>query len=122
MKNADYILLHFTDLLGSLKGRTISAEEAENAIREGVGFDGSSIIGGVSIEESDMIMKPDASTFAVCPQYFYNKASTIKRLQTSFATFIDQTEKDLKATQDTFVKKAPKKSGQKDTTQQPPLN
>jgi glutamine synthetase len=74
MKNADYILLHFTDLLGSLKGRTISAEEAENAIREGVGFDGSSIIGGVSIEESDMIMKPDASTFAVCPQYFYNKA------------------------------------------------
>jgi len=74
IKNADYILLHFTDLLGSLKGRTISAEEAENAIREGVGFDGSSIIGGVNIEESDMVMKPDASTFAVCPQYFYDKA------------------------------------------------
>jgi glutamine synthetase len=66
--------LHFTDLLGSLKGRTIPAEEAEDVLREGVGFDGSSIIGGVGIEESDMVMKPDASTFAVCPYYFYDKA------------------------------------------------
>ena len=30
MKNADYILLHFTDMLGFLKGRTIPAEEAES--------------------------------------------------------------------------------------------
>lgn len=73
IKNADYILLHFTDMLGFLKGRTIPAEEAENALAEGVGFDGSSIIGGVSIEESDMIMKPDPTTFAVCPYYFYEK-------------------------------------------------
>ncbi|MBX5327906.1 MAG: type I glutamate--ammonia ligase [Candidatus Bathyarchaeota archaeon] len=73
IKSADYILLHFTDLLGYLKGRTIPAEEAENALKEGVGFDGSSIIGGVSIEESDMIMKPDPSTFTVCPYYFYDK-------------------------------------------------
>jgi len=74
MKNADYLLLHFTDLLGSLKGRTIPAEEAENALMEGVGLDGSSIMGGVNIEESDMIMKPDASTFAVCPRYFYDNS------------------------------------------------
>lgn len=73
MKSADYILLHFTDLLGYLKGRTIPAEEAENALKEGVGFDGSSIIGGVGIEESDMVMKPDPSTFTVCPYYFYDK-------------------------------------------------
>ena len=74
MKNADYVLLHFTDILGSLKGRTISAEEAENALNEGIGFDGSSIIGGVNIEESDMVMKPDPSTFNVCPYYFYDKS------------------------------------------------
>jgi len=29
MKNADYVLLHFTDMLGYLKGRTIPAEEAK---------------------------------------------------------------------------------------------
>ncbi|MGD8505992.1 MAG: glutamine synthetase family protein, partial [Candidatus Bathyarchaeota archaeon] len=74
IRNADYILLHFTDILGSLRGRTIPAEEAENALREGSGIDGSSIIGGLNIEESDMIMKPDSSTFAVCPYYFYQKA------------------------------------------------
>lgn len=74
MNNADYVLLHFTDMLGFLKGRTITAEEAENALREGIGFDGSSIIGGVSIEESDMVMKPDPSTFNVCPYYFYSKS------------------------------------------------
>jgi len=73
MKNADYILLHFADMLGFLKGRTITVEEAENALAEGVGFDGSSIIGGVGIEESDMVMKPDPSTFTVCPYYFYDK-------------------------------------------------
>jgi len=74
MSNADYILLHFTDALGFLKGRTIPLEEAENALVEGIGFDGSSIMGWVSIEESDMVMKPDASTFAVCPHYFYDKS------------------------------------------------
>jgi len=74
MRNADYILLHFTDMLGFLKGRTIPAEEPENTLMEGVGFDGSSIVGGVNIEESDMVMKPDASTFTVCPHYFYDKS------------------------------------------------
>jgi len=74
MNNADYILLHFTDMLGFLKGRTIPTEEAKKVLMEGVGFDGSSMIGGVSIEESDMIMKPDISTFAVCPYYFYDKS------------------------------------------------
>lgn len=73
-KNADYILLHFTDLLGYLKGRTIPAEEAKNALYDGVTFDGSSMLGGVNIEQSDMIMKPDASTFIVCPYYFYDKS------------------------------------------------
>jgi len=73
-KNADYILLHFTDLLGYLKGRTIPAEEAKNALCDGVTFDGSSMLGGVNIEQSDMIMKPDASTFIVCPYYFYDKS------------------------------------------------
>lgn len=74
MKNADFVLLHFTDMLGYLKGRTIPAEQAKNALAEGVPFDGSSVMGGTSIEDSDMIMKPDPSTFTVCPYYFYDKS------------------------------------------------
>jgi len=74
IKHADHIMLHFVDLLGALKGRTIPAEEAESVLRDGVGFDGSSIPGYVSIHESDMVMKPDISTFTVLPSYFYDKA------------------------------------------------
>lgn len=74
MRSADYILLHFTDMLGSLKGRTIPAEQAEKALAEGVSFDGSSMIGGTSIDDSDMIMRPDPSTFTVYPYYFYDKS------------------------------------------------
>jgi len=73
-KNADFILLHFTDMLGYLKGRTIPAEQAKNALTEGVTFDGSSMIGGTTIEDSDMIMKPDPSTFTAYPHYFYDKS------------------------------------------------
>jgi len=74
VKNADYILLHFTDMLGLLRGRTVPAEEIEKLLDEGVGFDGSSIVGGVGIEESDMVMKPDPSTFTAYPHYFYDKS------------------------------------------------
>ena len=72
-KKADHIILNFTDLTGSLRGRTIPANMMEEAIN-GVGFDCSSIPGGVSIDKSDMVMKPDLSTFTVFPRYFYDKA------------------------------------------------
>ena len=74
VRNADYVLLQCTDLAGFFKGRTIPAEEVRNAVEEGVGFDGSSLLGGVSIDKSDMVMKPDVSTFAVYPYYFYDKS------------------------------------------------
>jgi glutamine synthetase len=37
------------------------------AFTEGVGFDGSSVRGFKSIEESDMIFMPDAKTLAIMP-------------------------------------------------------
>ena len=54
-----FIRLWFTDVLGTLKNFAIPKEELENALDEGMGFDGSSIIGYQTIEESDMIAKPD---------------------------------------------------------------
>jgi glutamine synthetase len=73
-KNAEFVLMHFTDMLGYFKGRTIPAEQTKNALTEGVTFDGSSMIGGTTIEDSDMIMKPDPATFTVYPYYFYDKS------------------------------------------------
>ncbi len=62
-----FIRLWFTDVLGQLKSFAINAAELDDALAEGVGFDGSSITGFNAIEESDMIAMPDPATFAVLP-------------------------------------------------------
>src|SRR4051794_34953639 len=62
-----FIRLWFTDVLGQLKSFSINAAELDQALEQGMGFDGSSITGFNAIEESDMIAMPDASTFAVLP-------------------------------------------------------
>ncbi|MBI4848621.1 MAG: glutamine synthetase [Nitrospirae bacterium] len=62
-----FIRLWFTDILGQLKSFAITSEELEGAFDEGMGFDGSSIKGYARIDESDMIAKPDPSTFQIVP-------------------------------------------------------
>ncbi|RJO63412.1 MAG: glutamine synthetase, partial [Candidatus Omnitrophota bacterium] len=62
-----YIRLWFTDVLGFLKGFTITIDELHRAMEDGMGFDGSSIQGFARIEESDMIARPDPATFAILP-------------------------------------------------------
>ncbi len=58
-----FIQFWFTDVLGVLKSFAITPSELEEGITEGMGFDGSSIEGFARIQESDMIAKPDLSTF-----------------------------------------------------------
>ena len=62
-----FVRLLFTDVLGFLKGFSITTDELNGALEEGMGFDGSSIEGFARIEESDMIARPDPDTFAVLP-------------------------------------------------------
>ncbi len=64
-RNVNFIRLWFTDILGMLKGFSITINELEEALIEGMGFDGSSIEGFVRIDESDMIAMPDPNTFRV---------------------------------------------------------
>ena len=65
--NVKFIKLWFTDVLGMLKSFSITAEELETALEEGMGFDGSSIEGFARIDESDMIALPDPDTFRLLP-------------------------------------------------------
>ncbi len=65
--NVKFIRIWFTDILGMLKSFSITAEELEGALDEGMGFDGSSIQGFARIDESDMVAMPDPSTFAILP-------------------------------------------------------
>jgi len=62
-----FIRLWFTDVQGFLKSFAITVEELENALGEGMGFDGSSIEGFSRIEESDVIAMPDPNTFQILP-------------------------------------------------------
>ncbi len=62
-----FIRLWFTDIIGSLKSFAITVEELEKALEDGMGFDGSSIEGFARIDESDMIAKPDPTTFQILP-------------------------------------------------------
>ena len=66
-KGISFIQLWFTDVLGMLKSFSIRPSELEEAMTEGMGFDGSSIEGFARIEESDMIAKPDPATLQILP-------------------------------------------------------
>ena len=66
-QNVRYIRLWFTDILGQLKGMSITRAELEEVIDNGQGFDGSSIQGYVRIEESDLMAWPDFRTFRIIP-------------------------------------------------------
>lgn len=66
-KGVEFIRLWFTDLLGMMKSVSITVEQLEEALDEGIGFDGSSITGYQDIQESDMIAMPDTSTFTLLP-------------------------------------------------------
>ncbi|HEY4695912.1 MAG TPA: glutamine synthetase family protein [Candidatus Hydromicrobium sp.] len=65
--NVRFIRLWFTDVQGILKSFSITIEELEGALLEGMGFDGSSIEGFSRIEESDVIALPDPNTFQMLP-------------------------------------------------------
>ena len=62
-----YIRIYFTDVLGTLKGMSITRSEIDEVLENGQGFDGSSIEGFARIEESDLSARPDLSTFRIFP-------------------------------------------------------
>ncbi|WP_029896722.1 glutamine synthetase family protein [Desulfohalovibrio reitneri] len=61
--NVSFIQYWFIDIVGTLKSFQITPNELEASFEEGMGFDGSSILGFARIEESDMVAFPDPTTF-----------------------------------------------------------
>jgi glutamine synthetase len=62
-----FVRLWFTDVLGFLKSVAVAPAELEGAFAEGIGFDGSAIEGFARVHESDMLARPDPSSFQVLP-------------------------------------------------------
>jgi glutamine synthetase len=65
--NVRFMRLQFTDILGINKNVEVPASQFDKALSGDIMFDGSSIEGFVRIEESDMLLAPDLSTFQVFP-------------------------------------------------------
>ena len=66
-RDISFIQFWFTDVLGFLKSFAVTPSELEEGLTEGMGFDGSSVEGFARIQESDMIAKPDPTTFQLLP-------------------------------------------------------
>ncbi|MDR2967205.1 MAG: type I glutamate--ammonia ligase [Methanobacteriaceae archaeon] len=69
-KKIKFVRLQFVDIHGIPKSMSIpfeSDEDIENLFDDGILFDGSSIDGFVEIQDSDLLMKPDPSTFSLLP-------------------------------------------------------
>jgi glutamine synthetase len=65
--NVKFVSLQFTDVTGSVKSVDIPAHRLQEAVDDGIWFDGSSVEGFARIQESDMRLVPDPSTYAVLP-------------------------------------------------------
>jgi len=63
-----FVRLQFIDILGMPKNIVIPANRVEEALDKGIPFDGSSIAGYATIEESDKIAKPDPTSFLILPE------------------------------------------------------
>ncbi len=66
-KNVQFVNLYFMDILGGIRSVNIPAGRMGDAIEDGVHFDGSSVVGYATIDESDMVLKPAPDTFFVLP-------------------------------------------------------
>ena len=66
-KDVRYLRLIFTDILGTIKNVEVPIRQLDKVLANKMMFDGSSIEGFVRIEESDMYLYPDLSTWVVFP-------------------------------------------------------
>lgn len=65
--NVQFLRLIFTDLFGVIKNVEVPISQLDKLLENKLMFDGSSIDGFVRIEESDMYLYPDLSTWMVFP-------------------------------------------------------
>jgi len=77
-RNVEFLRLQFTDIFGVNKNVEVPKSQFEKALDGEIMFDGSSIEGFARIEESDMLLNPDLSTFRVMP--WANSGGQIARI------------------------------------------
>ncbi len=66
-ENVRFLRLMFTDIMGTIKNVEVPVSQLDKVLSNKMMFDGSSIEGFVRIEESDMYLYPDVSTWMIFP-------------------------------------------------------
>ncbi|MFH5812293.1 type I glutamate--ammonia ligase [Companilactobacillus sp. FL22-1] len=66
-ENVEFICLMFTDINGIIKNVEVPVSQLDKVLANKITFDGSSIDGFTRIEESDMLLHPDLSTWLIFP-------------------------------------------------------
>ncbi len=62
-----FIALQFTDVTGAVKSLDMPVSRLDDALQDGIWFDGSSVEGFAEIQGSDMLLRLDPDTYAVLP-------------------------------------------------------
>lgn len=62
-----FVSFQFSDVTGKVKSVDAPVERLQEALENGIWFDGSSVEGFARIQESDMHLRLDADTYAVLP-------------------------------------------------------
>lgn len=106
-KKVKFIQLTFTDILGTVKNVTIPANKLDKGLDEGIFFDGSSVLGYATIEESDMRLMPDPSTFLILP-WTNNDMKTARFICNIYDSSGKRFEGDPRYVLEKVVKKAKK--------------
>ncbi|MEO0093697.1 MAG: type I glutamate--ammonia ligase [candidate division WOR-3 bacterium] len=62
-----FIDIKYSDIFGKLRHITFPAQRIDKVVKEGLGFDGSSLPGFKPVQASDMILLPDLATMFIDP-------------------------------------------------------
>lgn len=91
-----FLRLAFTDINGTSKAVEVPTSQLDKVLTNDIRFDGSSIDGFVRLEESDMVLYPDFSTWAVC----LGEMKRAVKLVVWYVQFIRPTVNHLKVIQE----------------------
>jgi glutamine synthetase len=73
-----FVQFWFTDVLGRPKAFHVTPAELEDALDQGMTFDGSAIDGFSRVKEADVLARPDLTTFQLLP--WYEEGSGVARV------------------------------------------
>lgn len=104
-ENVNFLQCEFVDLLGRPYSYLIDSSQAASALEKGFNVDGSSVHGYAQLDESDILIRPDLSTYRVL-----KNSSGIHRSARVICDVCDERRKPLAQCTRTLLKKACKKA------------